>query len=241
MAYVDLRSFATSVPFGVGSTSFISNLSAVGTVWDIDRFTIFANWIFFLIFAFSRWPGALVVDSARPSSSPPGGSPQYGLGDSRLPNPSPGSIPSPMGATSSSPPHFQNVVGGERARDALTANATPAANAGAVRTKHCVWCGESLPGSRALFHDCGSKDRPATNCVACGAALSSEGAPCRACARANNPRTIDVAFEAHTGERSDPLSGERQIIRYREVRAQRRYDVRVQSTVANIEALSRAR
>jgi hypothetical protein len=182
MAYVDLRSFATSVPFGVRSTSFISNLSAVGTVWDIDRFTIFANWIFFLIFAFSRWPGALVVDGARPSSSPPGGSPQYGLDDSRLPKPSPGSSPSPMGATPSSPPHFQNVVGGERARDALTANATPAANAGAVRTKHCVWCGESLPGSRALFHDCGSKDRPATNCVACGAALSSEGAPCRACA-----------------------------------------------------------
>jgi hypothetical protein len=47
----------------------------------------------------------------------------------------------------------------------VTARPAPAPSARSARTKHCVWCGESLPGSRALFHYCGSKDRPVTNCA----------------------------------------------------------------------------
>jgi len=40
--------------------------------------------------------------------------------------------------------------------------------------KSCAWCGEALPGNRALFHDCGPKDRPEVFCKKCGNALSAE-------------------------------------------------------------------
>ena len=37
---------------------FISGLQwRRNVVWGLDKLTIFANWILFLIFAFSRWPG----------------------------------------------------------------------------------------------------------------------------------------------------------------------------------------
>lgn len=183
MAYVDLHSLAYSAPFGVGSTAFISDLSAVGTVWDIDRLTIFANWIFFLIFAFSHWPVTLAADAARrgPALPPPPGAPQYGR---NVPGPSrPSSESAPPTATLVPADSTSSLrdVSRESTRDTPTASVTAASSPGSVRVKHCVWCGESLPGSRALFHDCGSRDRPATNCAACGASLPSEGAACTAC------------------------------------------------------------
>jgi hypothetical protein len=183
MLYVDLRSLAYAIPFGIGGTTFISGLSSVGVVWGLDMLTIFANWILFLIFAFSRWPFA--ADSGRGGAAPsptPEGSQQYGRNSRGAPQPPSGS-PSPTtwathGGSHSLPGGITDAV----TRDATTASAVAATSAGSVRTKHCAWCGESLPGSRALFHDCGAKDRPVTNCVACGAALPSDGAACSACA-----------------------------------------------------------
>jgi hypothetical protein len=182
MAYIDLRSLTESLPFGVGSTAFISNLSAVGTVWDIDKFTIFANWIFFLIFAFSRWPGALGADPARGGSAlppAPGVSPQYGRSVPGPLRPSGGASPSPSATTPGG--SSTGDAPSDVAPNVPTARPATAPSVGSVRTKHCAWCGESLPGSRALFHDCGPKDRPVSNCVTCGASLPADGAACLAC------------------------------------------------------------
>jgi hypothetical protein len=182
--YIDLRSIPYALPFGVDWTSYISGLSAVGILWTIDVFALFANWILFLIFAFTRWPAALAAGAGPRSSAPlpssggdlPSGRKFPGRprspGDSVLSTttPSPGDSPwSPRSAT------------GESTRNVPTTNASAAPAAGVVRGKYCVWCGESLPGSRALFHECGPRDRPATNCVTCGAVLPGEGVPCPAC------------------------------------------------------------
>jgi hypothetical protein len=172
MLYVDLRSFANAFPFGVGGTTFGSGLGGVEVVWVLDMLTIFANWILFLVFAFSRWPYA--ADSGRrgPSQPPsPGGASPHGRNAPGMAQP-PGSPTS--ASVSASAPSSLGVV--------PTTSSVASASAAPVRTKHCVWCGESLPGSRALFHDCGTKDRPVTNCAACGAQLPTAGAACVACA-----------------------------------------------------------
>jgi hypothetical protein len=43
-----------------------------------------------------------------------------------------------------------------------------------------VWCGDSLAGSRALFHDCGPSDRPPAYCANCGNGLATSG-QCATC------------------------------------------------------------
>jgi hypothetical protein len=47
---------------------------------------------------------------------------------------------------------------------------------------YCRWCGEFLPGSRPLFHDCGSKERPAAFCRGCGTRLKEDSSFCFSCA-----------------------------------------------------------
>ncbi|HWD96156.1 MAG TPA: hypothetical protein VG246_07045 [Acidimicrobiales bacterium] len=181
MLYFDLRSFAYGITFG--GTASVSELGRVGIVWGIDMFAIFANWILFLVFAFSRWPVTL-IDSPRRGPSvppPPGSAPQYEQNPPGPSRPSSSSFRSAATSEVSSPPSSTSGATDDRTRDAPTAVAAPATSAGQVRIKHCVWCGEALPGSRALFHECGSKDRPATNCAACGALLPNEGAACTAC------------------------------------------------------------
>lgn len=181
--YVDLHSLAFPISIGFSFSSLISGVTGVGIVWGIDRFTILANWILFLILAFSPWPVALIADSARRGPAlplPPVGAAQYGRNAPSPLQSSSGSFPPPPATMPRSSPSSGDSVG-EGAPNAPTARPTPAPSAGTVRTKHCVWCGESLPGSRALFHDCGSKDRPVTNCARCGATLPSEGAACVAC------------------------------------------------------------
>lgn len=176
--YVDLHSLASPIPFNFGITTIISGVMGVGVVWTIDKFTILANWLLFLIVAFAPWPAGLTGESVRRTSdlpAPPTSAPQPGRS---VPSPfrGPGGPPTPASDGAGSPLN-ENAPQG-----APAASVAPTTGAGSVRIKHCVWCGESLPGSRALFHDCGSKDRPATNCAACGSALPSDGAACTVCA-----------------------------------------------------------
>jgi hypothetical protein len=61
-----------------------------------------------------------------------------------------------------------------------TTTSPPAGNQGKA-LNHCVWCGEVLPGNRALFHNCGAKDRPAAFCRNCGDALIDGTFNCANC------------------------------------------------------------
>jgi hypothetical protein len=151
---------------GTFGTTPATNL---GALWLVDGLCLLGNWIFFLIFAFSRWPVAQGGGSMSPgvtgpttfvSPPAPAGGPRFG------PNPI-ASSPSARLAT----PTTQTT-----AWSPSTASVAP------PTLKYCVLCGDPLPGSRALFHDCGAKDRPAMFCVNCGSALPEAGVACSSCA-----------------------------------------------------------
>lgn len=139
--------------------------------WHLDEFSILLNWIFYIVFAFSRWPSIGTPRSRDVAPLPP--SPTRAL-------PNPPTRPSEPAAQIPSALAVPSAVG--PGADLVTAPA--AAPASRPAAKFCPWCAEPLPGNRALFHECGSKDRPETNCRSCGAALPAGGTECTACGAA---------------------------------------------------------
>jgi hypothetical protein len=132
----------------------------IGLLWHIDLISIVANWLLFVFFALVPWGldrGQVKVSNAsRVTGS---------LSTSSPVNPTkvPRGVTRDYGSTSAPAPVVAPSVAGPI-------------------TKHCVWCAEALPGSRALFHDCGPKSRPPIFCVKCGSTLTAAGdcAPCGA-------------------------------------------------------------
>jgi len=58
------------------------------------------------------------------------------------------------------------------------------ASRGAVDTRrriYCPWCGEHIPGNRALGHDWSPKDRPEVICRFCGQAFPEGTTLCPTC------------------------------------------------------------
>lgn len=135
-----------------------------GLLWHIDLISIIANWLLFVFFAVVPWG----LDRGQVS----------GASASRVT----GSITTPSSAVPAKGP--RGVT-----RDFGPANGAPATGAGPTRssggptTKYCVWCAEPLPGSRALFHECGPKSRPPIYCATCGSTLTALG-DCASCASA---------------------------------------------------------
>jgi hypothetical protein len=132
-----------------------------GLLWHIDLISLAANWLLFIFFAVIPWGldhGQVKVSSA-----------------SRVT----GSLPPTAPATATKGP--RGVTRDYGSAGAATATvAAPAPSAAGPTAKHCVWCAESLPGSRALFHDCGPKSRPPIFCAKCGSTLTAVG-DCASC------------------------------------------------------------
>lgn len=150
--------------FALGSTTGLSYFSNVGTLWSLFSISLFVTWIFFLVFAFSTWP-----------ASRSGGGPISG--PAQPVEPYPAATPTP---TASVP---RGVTRDYSPPSTTATTSTPGPSAPATpptAVKRCVWCAESLPGSRALFHDCGPKDRPPVYCAKCGSALTAAGG-CASC------------------------------------------------------------
>jgi hypothetical protein len=157
------------VVFG-GSIGFIG-ISTVGFVWHLDQVSVLLNIGFYLLFAFSRWPiagtrhdrdddGPLPTQSGRAVPSGPGSGPVV----------APNRVVSPRGMPTS--------AAGPGAGPATASMAPTPKKQG---TQFCPWCGEATPGNRALFHDCGPKDRPHTFCKNCGSALPAGSTECTSC------------------------------------------------------------
>ena len=157
MLWNDLHAVIFGSSFGFGGFNNIS------LFWHLDQVSILLNWLFYLVFAFARWPvsGGTHVQGAEPP--PPPRTVRAGQ-----PGPSAVQAPPPVGVARYAAP-------------VTAAGPTVAASAPVARGKHCAWCGESLPGSRALFHDCGPKDRPETFCKNCGAGLAAGSTQCSSC------------------------------------------------------------
>jgi hypothetical protein len=159
ITYHDLQDslYGNSTGFLGFSTGFFG-FSRVGFLWDLDLISLFLNWLFFMFFAFIEWPNAR---GGGGPISPSGGQP-----GSHVTSGAPASSGTrPRGVT--------RDYGPTTAAPVAAPTASPSAPAPIV--KHCVWCADALPGSRALFHDCGPKSRPPIFCEKCGSTLNNVG------------------------------------------------------------------
>jgi hypothetical protein len=139
-----------------------------GLIGHLDELSIFLNWVLFLVFAFSRWP----VSGPQYARTPDGPRPPDALREGPGPTPTaplPSARPARVVPSSGAGPGS-----GPTGVPSATVAKRPAA-------QFCPWCAEALPGNRALFHDCGSKDRPESFCKNCGTALPDGSSVCNAC------------------------------------------------------------
>jgi hypothetical protein len=148
-------------------------VSSIGILWNAFLISVAVNCVMFFVFAFSRWP---TVAPRTPRDS------RSSKAQAATPT-SQGFSPTDMASRSSKRfpsggPAFATNTGTEPSSPAdstAVASAAPAPAASSAAIKRCVWCGDSLPGSRALFHDCGPTDRPPAYCAKCGNALAASG------------------------------------------------------------------
>ncbi len=162
----DLHAIFFGSSFGFAGTN-------ASLFWNLDKFSILLNWIFYLIFAFSRWPV--------------NGSPRTSSAAAPLPAPPSRAVPGPAASSPATPAPLSTAR--VLPSSAAGPGAPPAGAASSPATKRpgaqfCPWCAEPLPGNRALFHDCGPKERPETYCKNCGKALPAGSSECASCAAA---------------------------------------------------------
>jgi hypothetical protein len=169
IAYNDLNALVHGVPIGFFGANHLIDL------WRLDGLSGLVFWLFFLIFAFSKWPvsnGRMAPKDTGQRRLPPS-APLKGVGADRIATArsNPTSSPSPLeGSIGSSP----DLGGGGGA-------APLSAAVGQRKAIYCGWSGESTPGNRALSHDCGSKDRPMTSCRFCGKPFAEGADSCSEC------------------------------------------------------------
>jgi hypothetical protein len=196
MCYIIFWSDIHAIYFG-GSFDFgFSGISQVSVFWTLDEISIVLNWLFFLVIAFSG--SQLSERFTRGSRSRPAPSMSYGGPGFTLPPP-PDPVPGarPLPPTAAGPTTTVRPAPPTAAAPVSAARPTPPSAAGPGAgpssapgpapqrgAQFCAWCGESLPGNRALFHDCGPKDRPETNCRNCGTPFSAGSTQCASCAGA---------------------------------------------------------
>jgi len=157
------------VVFG-GSIGFIG-ISTVGLVWHLDQVSVLLNIGLYLLFAFSRWPDSgtrRARDDGGPIPTQSGRAAHSGPATGPMVAPEPVVVPRGMPASAAGP----------GAGPAIASRAPTPKKPGA---QFCAWCGEATPGNRALFHDCGPKDRPQTFCKHCGTALAAGSTECSSC------------------------------------------------------------
>jgi hypothetical protein len=193
ICYIIFWSDIHGIYFGSGFDFGFSGISQVSVFWSLDEVSIVLNWAFFLVIAFS---GSQISERFTRSSvsrqAPP---PQMNYGDpaSTLPpppdaatvvRPAPPTAGGPANVVRPAPPTAAGPVARPMPPSAAGPGSVPAGAAAPKRqgAQFCPWCGESLPGNRALFHDCGSRDRPETICKNCGTPFPDGSMQCASCA-----------------------------------------------------------
>jgi hypothetical protein len=136
-------------------TSLQGLLNTLGIMMILNLLAFTFAWIMFLIFAFRPWPNQKNMLYA---ASP---------------------CPSPVMYGASRPVAAPNVGATTSVSTALPPSARGPVDA--RRRIYCPWCAESIPGNRALGHDCGLKDRPEVFCRYCGKTFPEGTNLCPAC------------------------------------------------------------
>jgi hypothetical protein len=174
---VDLYRDLHTLAFG-GSYGFLG-ISSIGILWTAFLISLAVNCVMFFVFAFSRWPTV----APRAPRTPKAPRASRGSKAQAAVLTSQGFSPTDMASRSSrrfpaGGPAFATNSGAVPSSpvDATSVStAAPASTTSSVVVKRCVWCGDALPGSRALFHDCGPTDRPPVYCATCGNGLETSG------------------------------------------------------------------
>jgi hypothetical protein len=165
-----------------GGRYLFLGINNIGILWELFWISLLANWVIFLFFAFTRWPAGTPTTPRAPRSS------RRSKAEPELRGFSPAEVAAarPSKRFGAGGPGFAtNAAAGPATRsdapEVTTTAPVPTSSVRAVALKHCVWCGEALPGSRALFHDCGPTDRVPVFCATCGSTLNAESARCDTC------------------------------------------------------------
>jgi len=153
-----------------GSSFGFGGINNVSLFWHLDEIGIFLNWLFYIVFAFSRWP----VSGTRHSPDVYVPQPPSSLGANLSSAAGPAAPPPRLPAARAMPTSPGGPVAGPT-------NVASAPTSQRPSPQFCAWCAEALPGNRALFHDCGPKDRPETFCKNCGAAFPAGTSQCNSC------------------------------------------------------------
>ena len=148
------------------------NYAEIGVVFRADEYALLLSWAAFLVFAFLRWPVSGEHDEVEERA--------HRRSFRRRVE---AAVEVPVGATQARGGAREPRATKTRARvePAPVESAPAARKSSAPPLKHCAWCGDPLPGSRALFHDCGDKDVAPVFCAKCGTALSEDSDDCLVC------------------------------------------------------------
>jgi len=144
----------------------ISQFGALNTVVALDMIAVVGAWVAFVVLVLTQWTGASIPQAPEVSAaaaSAPASSPMTPAATRGV---APRSAPARAATPTYSPP------------------APPAGVPGGVdmrRRLYCPWCGEHIPGNRALGHDCGPKDRPEVICRFCGQEFPQGTTVCPTC------------------------------------------------------------
>jgi len=178
--------FHSFVNVGIMASIVPSTLSSIyGTtitaMFTIDWVTLAGAWLFFLFFAFSRWP----IDTSELASRRAGPSLRVIEADRG------GDVPIQSDSSPHVPSHHPVPRGpGFGALTFIPGPGSPtqkSATTVAERTTNrelatfCARCGESIPGNRAIGHQCPNVGKPNIFCRYCGGPNSAESRACPKC------------------------------------------------------------
>ena len=152
----------------------------IGLLLDVDKIAIFASWIFLLLFAFSHWPTRSVAAPSEQAATKTrvrgpvrGGA---GTAASAVQRQS-SRYPLPKG------PGFGTLVfvaGPGAATHEVESNVATKPRGNQLAT-FCARCGDSVPGNRALAHNCPNAGQPAKFCRYCGKSIPEGSELCPSC------------------------------------------------------------
>jgi hypothetical protein len=148
-------------------------IPGAGVIFYLDLISTVGAWIFFVLFAFLRWPAVDTGGSRRL---------RLRLVDTRTAD----IVPAPE--TTASKSNFNNQRFGRPAAPAASlpqpsgvGGSAPVLNDGATAVVYCAWCGKERALNAQAIHHCGSKSRPVVFCTGCGASLVPGDDACTSC------------------------------------------------------------
>lgn len=157
---------------------------SISILLDVDKITILASWLFLLLFAFSSWPGRSVAATTEvPAAKSRGQRPVRGIANDGA---STATASTPHPASRYPLPHgpgfgtigFVAGPGAAMHEDSSSVATKPRGNQLAT---FCARCGDSVPGNRALAHNCPNAGHPASFCRYCGKSIPEGSTFCPAC------------------------------------------------------------